>query len=64
VLDAQCPALLGIAPDYSLDAVVFAADTAAIDAVYVAGQQVVRGGRHVARQAIAQRYVDVMQALG
>ncbi|MGA8513927.1 MAG: formimidoylglutamate deiminase [Burkholderiaceae bacterium] len=63
VLDAQCPGLLGVPLDYTLDALVFAADTAAIDAVYVGGRQLVQGGRHVARRVIAERFVDTMQAL-
>jgi formimidoylglutamate deiminase len=63
VLDTQCPGLLGVQMDYTLDALVFAADTAGLDAVYVAGKQVVRGGRHVAKAAIAQRYVDSMHML-
>jgi formimidoylglutamate deiminase len=63
VLDAQCPGLLGVPPDFTLDALVFAADAAVIDAVYVAGRQVVQGGQHIAKQVIAQRYVDAMRAL-
>ena len=63
VLDAQCAGLLGVPLGYTLDALVFAADTAAIDAVYVAGKQVVKGGQHLAKKAIAQRYVQAMQAL-
>jgi formimidoylglutamate deiminase len=63
VLNAHCPGLLGVPADYSLDAMVFAADGDAIDAVYVAGKQVVRHGKHVAKEAIAQRYVATMQNL-
>ena len=63
VLNAQCPGLLGVPADYGLDALVFAVDGDAIDAVYVAGKQVVRHGKHVAKEAIAQRYVATMQAL-
>jgi formimidoylglutamate deiminase len=63
VLDSQCAGLLGVPPDYTLDALVFACDSAAIDAVYVAGKQVVKGGRHVAKEAIAARYVEAMRVL-
>ncbi len=63
VLDGQCPGLLGVPAPYTLDALVFAADTAAIDAVYVAGQQVVKQGVHMSRSVIAQPYVQTMQAL-
>ena len=40
VLDAQSSALLGIAADYVLDALVFSSPDAGFDAVYVAGQRV------------------------
>jgi formimidoylglutamate deiminase len=60
VLNPQCPGLLGVPMDYALDAMVFAADGDAIDAVYVAGKRVVRQGKHVAKDAIAQRYVEAM----
>ncbi len=63
VLNPQCPGLLGVPMAYALDALVFAADGDAIEAVYVAGQQVVRHGKHVAKDAIAQRFVQAMQAL-
>ncbi len=63
VLNGQCPGLLGVPADYSLDALVFATDGDAIDAVYVAGKQVVHQGKHMAKDAIAQRYVATMQAL-
>ena len=63
VLDTQCPGLLGVPPDYTLDALVFAADSSAIDAVYVAGKQVVKGGKHVDKEPIAARYVQAMQVL-
>jgi formimidoylglutamate deiminase len=63
VLNPRCPGLLGVPMDYALDAMVFAADGDAIDAVYVAGKQMVRHGKHVAKDAIAQRYVQAMQDL-
>ncbi len=63
VLDAQCPALLGVTVDYTLDAVVFAADSSAVDAVYVAGKQVVRGGKHIAKDALAQAYAATMRVI-
>jgi formimidoylglutamate deiminase len=63
VLDQQCSGMLGVPPEYILDALVFAVDTAAIDAVYVAGKQVVLGGKHVAKREIAMRYEGAMQEL-
>jgi formimidoylglutamate deiminase len=63
VLDAQCTGLLGVPAEYCLDALVFAVDGGGIDAVYVAGKQVVSKGKHVGKEAIAQRYVAAMAAL-
>ncbi len=63
VLNSQCPGLLGVPADYGLDALVFAAQGDAIDAVYVAGKQVICQGKHVAKEAIAQRYLATMQTL-
>ena len=63
VLDLKCPGLLGVPPDYALDALVFAADGGGIDAVYVAGKQVVNQGQHVRKEAIAKRFVAAMDEL-
>ena len=56
VLDCDHPDLAGTAGDRCLDAYVFSAGRAAIDAVLVGGQTVVTGGRHRARDAISARY--------
>jgi formimidoylglutamate deiminase len=63
VLDLKCPGLLGVPTDYALDALVFAVDGSGIDAVYVAGRQVVSAGKHVGKEAIAQRFAAAMGEL-
>ncbi|MFZ5441845.1 MAG: formimidoylglutamate deiminase [Myxococcota bacterium] len=45
-----------------LPAVVMGATSAAISDVFVAGRQIVGGGRHVEQEAITRRFVDVMRA--
>lgn len=50
----------GFRGDSVLDHWLFAADSAAIKSVYCRGVQVVRDGRHIARQAIASRYSPVL----
>ena len=62
-LDAAHPALVGAAGDGWLDRWVFAARGGAVDGVWRAGQQVVSGGRHVARDGIAARYRDTLARL-
>ncbi len=51
----------GAAGDALLDRWIFAQGS--VDAVWRAGRQVVRGGRHVARDAIASRYRDTLRRL-
>jgi formimidoylglutamate deiminase len=63
VLDLDAPGVLGIPPSHRLDALVFATDAPAFREVYVAGVQVVGGGRHLARDAIGARFADVMAQL-
>jgi formimidoylglutamate deiminase len=63
VLDAVADALLGVPPDFALDALVFSASGNAIRDVYVAGRQVVRGGVHPAGQRIADRFAQAMAGL-
>jgi formiminoglutamate deiminase len=61
-LDASHDTLVGKAGDAILDAWIFA-DGARIDRVWVRGNKVVEGGRHVARDAIARRFRKVMMEL-
>ncbi|MFM2274320.1 MAG: hypothetical protein RL211_192 [Pseudomonadota bacterium] len=63
VLDMQSPGLLGIAPTHLLDALVFATNASAVREVYVAGKQVVAGGRHPQEKVIAGRFADLMKEL-
>jgi len=62
-LQPSHPALVGAAGDGWIDRWVFAARGGAVDGVWRAGQQVVSGGRHVARDAIAARYRDTLTRL-
>jgi formimidoylglutamate deiminase len=63
VLDPDDDALLGIDPDRTLDALVFSSPSNAIADVYVAGQAVVRHGRHVRGEAIAEAFREALAAL-
>ena len=63
VLDPHAPALLGIPPSHSLDALVFAGSEPGFSEVLVAGQVVMRDGRHAQQDAIAERFAVVMDAL-
>ncbi|KUM24544.1 formimidoylglutamate deiminase [Mesorhizobium loti] len=61
-LDAGHPSLAGKAGDTILDAWIFA-NGSKVDCVWVHGKKQVSGGRHAKREAIAQRFRDVMTAL-
>ena len=63
VLDASAPALLGIAPAERLDALVFGGGEPALAEVLVAGETVLRNGRHAQEDAIAARFLQAMDAL-
>ena len=63
VLDPRFPALLGMPPSHSLEALVFAGSEAGFSEVLVAGRIVMRHGRHDCEQAIAERYSAVMDNL-
>ena len=63
VLDPSSPALIGIPPSHSLDALVFAGSEPGFSEVLVAGRVVIRGGHHHSQQAIAERYSAVMDNL-
>jgi formiminoglutamate deiminase len=60
MLDAGHPDLAAVSDDRWIDAYVFVAGKAAIDTVFVAGNAVVRGGRHVKHDAIRARYARAM----
>jgi len=61
-LDLDHPALVGAGSDL-LDRWIFAARPGAIDGVWRAGRQVVDHGRHMAAEAIADRYRRTVAAL-
>ncbi len=63
-LDRGHPTLAGHAGDALLDAFVFADSRGMIDGVWRGGRQWVKGGRHVARDAVAARYVRALAGLG
>ena len=63
VLDTGADGLRGIPASHTLDALVFATDAPAFAEVWVAGERVVEGGRHVAQDAIAQRFGEAMAQL-
>ena len=50
-VDVQSPALLGLPPDYCLDALVFSSPAPPFSEVFVAGKPVVQGGRVVGPDA-------------
>ena len=62
-LDANSPVLAGRSGDRLIDSWVFAGDGRCVDAVWVAGKQVVAEGRHTAREAVAARFRKAMQRL-
>ncbi|MBY8827723.1 formimidoylglutamate deiminase [Hephaestia mangrovi] len=55
-LDLAHPSCAGRQGDALLDAWVFAGQRGMVDAVWRRGRHVVRGGRHIARDAVAARY--------
>ena len=60
VLDARHPDLAAVSGDRWIDSYVFVAGKAAIDTVFVAGNAVVRSGRHMHRETIRARYGRAM----
>lgn len=62
-LDRRHPSLAARAEDALIDAWLFAAQRSAIDAVWRRGRRVVEGGRHIAREAIVDRYRRAIAAL-
>jgi formimidoylglutamate deiminase len=63
VLDDHAPGTLGVPPENTLDALVFATDAPAFVEVWVAGRRVVADRRHVDAAAIAERFRRAMDAL-
>jgi formimidoylglutamate deiminase len=63
VLDGDAPHLVGATPDDIADRWLFSGNRNLVDRVEVAGREVVRGGRHVDREAIAARYAVALKAL-
>lgn len=63
VVDPTHPALIGRDEDALLDAMIFAAATPCITHVMVSGRDVVRDGRHIARDAILAAYRRSIQRL-
>jgi formimidoylglutamate deiminase len=63
VVNAADDALLGLAPELSLDALLFSSPSAPWQDVMVAGRWVVREGRHAGAAAIATRFATSMRSL-
>ena len=62
-LDAGDARLEGKQGDRILDAWIFAAGSAAVDAVWAGGRKVVQGGRHAGREPIRRRYSAALSRL-
>jgi formiminoglutamate deiminase len=62
-LDATHPALAQRREDTLIDSWIFATRAPIIDCVWSGGRKVVKHGRHIARQAIANRYRRVLERL-
>ena len=62
-LDPAHPALAGTKGDTLLDAWIFAARHGAVASVWRGGRQCVADGRHIAAQAVADRYRATVASL-
>lgn len=62
-IDSQHPSLCALSPSQLLDGLVFAAPASIITDVWAAGRHQVRDGRHVAREAVLQRWRRTAMAL-
>lgn len=62
-LDGAATTLIGRTGDQILDSWIFAGDDHLVSDVWSAGRHQVRGGRHIAREAITARYRKVLAAL-
>ena len=63
VLDANAPILAGASAGDVIDRWIFSGNRSVVDTVQVGGNQVVSGGRHRDREAIARRYRATLAAL-
>jgi formimidoylglutamate deiminase len=63
LVDPSADALLGVAPERSLDALVFSSPTRPWADVLVAGRWVIEGGAHAAAHAIGERFAATLGAL-
>ena len=63
VLDLGASGLLGLPPEQVLDGLVFSAQGQALRDVFVAGRQVLAGGRHQGEASIAADFAEVMRDL-
>lgn len=62
-IDREAVALAPLRDDQLVDGWVFAADDRVVREVWSAGRHVVRGGRHVAREAVEARYREAMAGI-
>ncbi len=62
-LDLDHPSLVGRRGEAVVDSWVFAGESNPVDAVWVGGRQVVAGGRHARRDALAGAFARTMRAL-
>lgn len=62
-IDSDNPVLAGLSGDMLIDAWIFAGDDRLVTDVWAAGRHVVRSGRHMQRDAIANRFNAVMSRL-
>jgi len=62
-IDADHPTLVALPDDRLLDALVFAAPDGVVTDLWSAGRHCVRGGRHVAREAVRARFAAAMRRL-
>jgi formimidoylglutamate deiminase len=63
VLDDAAPALVGRGPEQVLDALIFAGNRNLVREVWVGGQRVIEGGRHVAEDRLLRDYARAMDRL-
>ena len=62
-IDSHAPPLCALSRDELLDGLVFAAKDSVVTDVWSAGRHQVRGGRHIAREAVFARYRGAMSEL-
>ena len=62
-LDLECDGLFGLSGDRVLDGWIFAGSNRCVTDVWSAGRHAVRGGRHVAREAVAARYATCIRGV-